>query len=109
LRIPTVSHQDSSANDYSQLNRLHRYLTDTYPRLNTTLKRQTINRYSLLYTWEGRDTTLAPVLLMAHLDVVPVDSNALNQWQVNPFEGRITENYVWGRAPWMIKVQSSAS
>lgn len=97
LRIPTVSHQDSSANDYSQLNRLHRYLTDTYPRLNTTLKRQTINRYSLLYTWEGRDTTLAPVLLMAHLDVVPVDSNALNQWQVNPFEGRIAENYVWGR------------
>jgi carboxypeptidase PM20D1 len=97
LCIPTVSHQDSTANDYSQLNQLHRYISETYPRLNTALKKQTINRYSLLYTWEGRDTSLAPVLLMAHLDVVPVDSNALNQWQMNPFEGMIDEGYVWGR------------
>jgi len=97
LRIPTVSHQDSAANDDSQLNRLHRYIADTYPRLNTALIKQTINRYSLLYTWEGRDTSLAPVLLMAHLDVVPIDSNALDQWQVDPFAGTLREGYVWGR------------
>jgi carboxypeptidase PM20D1 len=36
-------------------------------------------------------------MLMAHMDVVPVEEETLDSWQHPPFEGRIADGYVWGR------------
>lgn len=42
----------------------------------------------------GADPSLPPVLVHAHLDVVPADPT---EWTVPPFAGEIHDGYVWGR------------
>ncbi len=42
----------------------------------------------------GSDPSLAPVLVHAHLDVVPADAA---EWSVHPFAGEIRDGFVWGR------------
>ncbi|MGH8964054.1 MAG: M20/M25/M40 family metallo-hydrolase, partial [Actinomycetes bacterium] len=42
----------------------------------------------------GSDPALAPLLVHAHLDVVPADATS---WSVPPFSGEIRDGYVWGR------------
>jgi len=38
---------------------------------------------------------LKPVLLCAHLDVVPAKEE--DGWDVPPFEGRVQDEFIWGR------------
>ncbi len=52
---------------------------------------------SLLYTWLGRDPSLAPLVLMGHLDVVPVDPGSESEWTYGPFEGVVADGFIWGR------------
>lgn len=40
------------------------------------------------------DGRAAPLLLMVHLDVVPVEPD---KWEQPPFEGKIVDGYLWGR------------
>ncbi len=42
----------------------------------------------------GRDHTKKPLLLLNHMDVVPVDRKA---WSVDPFGGLIKDGWIWGR------------
>ncbi|GAB3448491.1 M20/M25/M40 family metallo-hydrolase [Actinophytocola sediminis] len=42
----------------------------------------------------GRDPSLAPLLVHAHLDVVPAEPA---EWSVHPFAGEIRDGFVWGR------------
>lgn len=42
----------------------------------------------------GSDPTLPPLLVHAHLDVVPADPA---EWSVPPFSGEIVDGFVWGR------------
>ncbi|HEV2780237.1 MAG TPA: M20/M25/M40 family metallo-hydrolase [Actinophytocola sp.] len=42
----------------------------------------------------GLDPALDPILVHAHLDVVPADPG---EWSVPPFAGEIRDGYVWGR------------
>ncbi len=53
-------------------------------------------RTSLVAHWEpeGCDTTLAPLLIHGHTDVVPA---VASDWQVDPFAGEVVDGYVWGR------------
>jgi acetylornithine deacetylase/succinyl-diaminopimelate desuccinylase-like protein len=51
-------------------------------------------RASLLTRIAGADPTLAPLLVQAHLDVVPADPAS---WSHHPFGGEIDEGFVWGR------------
>jgi len=42
----------------------------------------------------GRDRAKKPLVLMNHMDVVPVDAKS---WKVDPFGGVIRDGYLWGR------------
>ena len=53
--------------------------------------------HSLLFKWQGSDTTLAPILFEGHHDVVPIIPGTENLWQENPFAGVISNNRIWGR------------
>ena len=97
LRFQTVSYQDPRDVKGEEFVALHRYLDQTFPRIHAALTWERVGDYSLLYTWKGRDEKLKPVLLMGHQDVVPVDPEALAAWHQPPFEGRITDGFVWGR------------
>ncbi len=97
LKFKTISYQDSSQFDAREFDGLHRYLRDSFPKLHAALKLEKVNGYGLLYEWTGTDAMLAPVLLLAHQDVVPVEPGTEGKWTEPPFEGRVTGGYVWGR------------
>lgn len=94
LRFATVSHQDPRRVDPAPFEALRAYLPVAYPAAHGAMTRQLIDG-SLLYKWEGSDPTLAPVLLMAHLDVVPGDESAT--WARPPFSGERADGFIWGR------------
>ena len=49
---------------------------------------------NLIARLPGRDKTKKPLVLMNHLDVVPVDRAA---WSMDPFGGIIKDGSIWGR------------
>lgn len=97
VRDRTISQQDADQVDRSQFRALARLLRALYPRVHRTLQLEPVNELSLLYTWPGRNPELAPVLLAAHLDVVPIDADSLDDWTHPPFEGVVENGVVWGR------------
>ena len=100
IRFRTVSFEDSSKTPGDELRKLQRYLEHTYPRAHAELKRERVGGFSLLYTWPGSDPDAAPILLMAHQDVVPIAPGTGKDWQADPFAGTIRDGFVWGRGAW---------
>lgn len=109
VRLETVSHVEASDVDSAAFTSLHLALARQYPHVHTTLRREVVSEYSLLYTWVGSQPDLPPVLLTAHLDVVPADPATLEQWTYPPFSGEIADGYVWGRGTLDIKSQVIAT
>jgi carboxypeptidase PM20D1 len=100
VRFRTISFDgipDASADAFLAL---HEYLARQFPLVHQTLKLETVGKYSLLYTWPGSDTSLDPVMFMAHQDVVPIASGTEDRWLHDPFGGVISDGYVWGRGSW---------
>jgi len=95
IRHRTIAPVDSASQP--EFERFHGFLTESFPVLHKRLARETINQHSLLYTWQGREPKLKPILLMAHMDVVPIDSVSENSWTHAPFSGKIEDGYIWGR------------
>ncbi|MEM1036630.1 MAG: M20 family peptidase [Pseudomonadota bacterium] len=74
------------------------WMEETYPAFHAAVSKETIpGGYSLLYTWQGSDATLAPILLMAHQDVVPVNIGTEGDWEARPFSGVVQDGFVFGR------------
>jgi carboxypeptidase PM20D1 len=97
LRFQTVSYADPAQFKSEEFVNLRNFLEQTYPRTHATLTHEVVNNYSLLYKWAGQDASLKPILLMGHMDVVPIEPGTEGQWTYPPFEGRIADGYVWGR------------
>ncbi len=97
LQFQTISYSDPAQFDGTPFAGLHAYIAQAFPRVHAALTREVIHDYSLLYTWQGQDETLKPILLMAHLDVVPVEAGTENAWTYPPFAGEIAEGFIWGR------------
>jgi carboxypeptidase PM20D1 len=93
----TIASQPDPAALAQAYQELHSHLISRYPRLHGELKREVLFGASLLYTWQGADTTRKPILLMAHQDVVPVAPGTESAWAHPPFVGTIAEGFVWGR------------
>lgn len=97
IRHKTVSMSTPEECDWEEWRKFHAFLERTYPLMNSRLERETLHEYALLYRWKGRDESKLPILLMAHIDVVPVAEGTLSEWKYPPFSGEIAEGYVWGR------------
>jgi carboxypeptidase PM20D1 len=97
LRIPTISSQDPADFDAAAFAALHALLEERFPRVHAALGREAVGEHSLLYTWPGSEPSLAPLLLMAHLDVVPVEPGTEDGWTHPPFSGAVADGFVWGR------------
>jgi len=96
IRFPTISFSDDPAELQNEaFEGLHAWIEKTYPKLHGVLTREPVGAQSLLYTWRGSDPSLAPILLLAHQDVVPAEN--LDRWTRPPFDGRIEDGAVWGR------------
>jgi carboxypeptidase PM20D1 len=97
LRIPTISIESGRTSDPKSFQALHQYLEAAFPHAHSQLERETVNTHSLLYTWRGTDPTLKPILLVGHLDVVPIEPGTESSWTEEPFGGRVSDGYIWGR------------
>jgi carboxypeptidase PM20D1 len=97
IRFATVSYEEREKVDRAPFLALAGYIESAYPTVHTLLQREVINQLSLLYTWSGREAQLDPIVLMGHLDVVPVVPGTEGQWTHPPFAGEIADGYVWGR------------
>jgi carboxypeptidase PM20D1 len=96
IRFATVSSSAGPVDPQAFLG-LHGYLQDTFPRVHQSLRREVINGYSLLYTWEGKEPALPAIVFLAHLDVVPAEVTPTTAWTHPPFAGAIADGFVWGR------------
>jgi carboxypeptidase PM20D1 len=103
VQFKTISHHDPEKIDANAFLGLHRLFRTLYPQVHDKLKVETVNDYSLLYTWEGKNPDLKPVMLISHLDVVPADEGEDSRWTHPPFSGEIADGYVWGRGTMDIK------
>lgn len=97
LTIPTVSPENENDFDSLAFFQFNDYLKTTYPLSDSLLEKKTFNHFSHLFKWKGRQSDLKPVVLMAHLDVVPVIEENLPDWKHPPFAGRIINDTLWGR------------
>lgn len=95
IRLPTVSQEgliDTMA--FLQLDSL---IQNNFPNVHSQLEKTRIHQFSLIYKWQGKHPDLPPVLLTAHMDVVPVEENSKKDWQALPFSGELRDGFIWGR------------
>lgn len=95
LKIRTISADLPGAKD--EFLKLHELLETKFVRVHEAMPPVKVKELSLLYTWPGRDPSLKPILLIAHMDVVPANGD---NWEngKGPFSGAIdAEGMIWGR------------
>jgi carboxypeptidase PM20D1 len=97
VKFPTVSLASGGPIDTAAFLGLHRYLETTFPGVHSTLTREIVAGLSLLYTWTGTNPALPPIVLMGHMDVVPVPEPSRAKWTHEPFSGDLAQGFVWGR------------
>jgi carboxypeptidase PM20D1 len=95
ITFPTISNAINLPIDTIAFKGYLNFLSEAYPLINSKLKKETISSFSLLYTWEGKSTTLKPVILTAHMDVVP--AVGIDSWTKPPFSGENDGTFIWGR------------
>lgn len=95
VTFKTISLGEGLPVDTSAFIAFHTFLERSYPLVHSTLKKETVSNLSLLYRWEGKNTSLKPFILTAHMDVVPSGDSSL--WQQPPFAGVIDDEFIWGR------------
>ncbi|MEL6922910.1 MAG: M20 family peptidase [Bacteroidota bacterium] len=95
IRIPNISYEDHI--DSSAFRQMNQLLATQFPLVDSLLEKKTFNEFSHLYRWAGKSAELKPILLMAHLDVVPIEAATKDNWQQEPFSGTIADDQIWGR------------
>lgn len=93
IQIETVT-QDSGPAPAEAFDQFHRFLENRFPLVARSLERQVVLEHALLYRWAGADPQLAPIVLTAHMDVVPADYSG---WSVVPVPEQPIEGEIWGR------------
>lgn len=95
IKYKTISNNSESIDAITFLS-FHKFLRRTYPLVFSKLSEKIFSGYSLLLKWEtNNESPRNPILLMAHMDVVPADE--LEEWSYDPFSGIITNEAIWGR------------
>ena len=96
IRFKTISHQDKEKFSPQEFEGFIKWAADTYPEFHSAMQLEMLE-YTLLFKWKGSDNSLAPILLTAHYDVVPVIPGTESIWEEEPFAGVISNNRIWGR------------
>lgn len=107
IQCETVSARlpaNPSPHDLAPFHELLERLRELYPLIHANLRCERIGDLGVLFHWPSaasaqtagaNSDSSSPVVLMAHFDVVPVESPAT--WNYPPFAGVVADGYVWGR------------
>ena len=94
LQFRTISSPNAEPAAVAEFERFHAFLFAAFSGVAAKLEKELIGAHSLLYSWPGADRTLKPILLLAHMDVVPATEE---NWRYPPFSGTVADGFVWGR------------
>lgn len=100
----TISYNDPAMEDDAQFQKLIAMLPTLYPRVFDVCSFNQLPDRALLLRWQGKRDD-APVVLMAHYDVVPVNEE---NWEKPPFAAVIEDGVMWGRGTLDTKVTFNA-
>jgi carboxypeptidase PM20D1 len=92
VRIPTISDRDPVKVDNDAFDQALVELQRRFPLLHQHLELTRVDTHGLLFRWAGASDA-KPVVMMAHLDVVPVEG----VWQYPAFSGKVIDGTIWGR------------
>ena len=96
IKYKTISYQFPGKPDSIEFIGIHNYFEKMFPLIHSSIEKTTF-KYSLLYKWQGKNDNVKPVLLMSHIDVVPVDQATLSDWEAGPFSGELKNGNIYGR------------
>ena len=103
LTFRTIAAESPAATDPAPFVALASFLQAEFPEVNRQLEREVIGGHTLLFRWKGMVSSVGPILLMSHLDVVPVEPGTEKNWSHPPFSGRIADGFIWGRGALDVK------
>ena len=96
ITYKTISNNDNENIDAITFLSFHKFLRRTYPLTFNELSERIFSSYSILLKWEGsNEYNKNPILLMAHMDVVPAEE--FEKWTEDPFSGIVKDDFIWGR------------
>ena len=93
-RVPRISRVAFS--DGVSITRYQHGTLDRFSISHAYLKRTKVNTYALVYEWKGTEN-VKPLLLAAHIDVVPVNPTTYDDWINPPYSGYYDGEWIWGR------------
>ena len=97
IKIPTIASKDPSKTDWSTFDAFAEFLRERYPLIHEKLELIDVGKGPLLFRWVGSDSSLDPVALLSHQDVVPISEGTLQDWTYAPFDGVDDGEFIWGR------------
>ncbi|KAF5359810.1 hypothetical protein D9756_003636 [Leucocoprinus leucothites] len=74
----------------------HAFLEASFPNLYSKANVTAINTYSLVFTLNGSNPDLMPMMITGHQDVVPA-TTSLDRWTFPPFSGTVDDTWIYGR------------
>ncbi len=96
LKLKTIATREPDSYQAAQFTRMLDYLEQNFGRVASATEYER-HPGSVVFRWVGREPELAPLLLLAHLDVVPVEHGTEEAWTWPPFSGEIAMGFIWGR------------
>ncbi|NCB73142.1 MAG: M20/M25/M40 family metallo-hydrolase [Clostridia bacterium] len=111
VKIPTISHIEAENNDEAAFHSFHELLEEQFPLVHKNCEETVINKFSLVYRLKAGtpNPDKKPILITAHMDVVPVEDGTESDWTKPPFSGSIVDGTVWGRGTLDTKVHLIAA
>jgi len=88
----TVWRGGSTQEERDAFDELNTMLKNLFPGVHRVMRRTVVDDYSVIYRWKGEGNR-RPALFCGHLDV----RDAGEDWSVPPFEGRVADDFVYGR------------
>ncbi|MCB1177343.1 MAG: M20/M25/M40 family metallo-hydrolase, partial [Leptospiraceae bacterium] len=95
LRIPTISNSNYSSTNFEPFEQYIQLLQKEYPNIFKLFEVVRINKFNLVLHLKGKNSSLKPILFLAHTDVV--SPGELSKWKINPFNGDILNGKIHGR------------
>lgn len=94
LRCRTVWDAENPDADHAAFDEFVPRMRELYPSVFANLELTLVNDYGIMLRWAGADSSLDPVVLMAHHDVVSADPVG---WTHDPFAADVEDGRIWAR------------
>ncbi len=98
LQFQTISYEIGNQN-LNEIKKcrdfLKKHYDDLIKKYSQFVQVNDIAEYSLIYSIQGKNSSLKPFLFSAHMDVVPAGN--IDRWKYPPFDARSDEDFIYAR------------